>query len=226
MEQKARVFEDELSALKKKAPGLSQVVTLRTPSLPDLRKQLLPDEALMAIAGMQDGTGTLLITKNDVAFRLLPITADQTSDLVRQIRMSTRISPTGHVPPFNALAAYELYKQLLAWGAPRLPGVKQLTMVARGSLASIPFGLLVTHDPEGMSTRDMAWLIDKYAITHAPSITSWSLAGMDAGGARAGSFMAWADPDFGGEADREVAASSRSVRGTVRKDSAERWQRG
>ena len=113
-------------------------------------------------------------------------------------------------------AASALHEQLLSWASPQLKSVNQLSIVTRGSLASIPFGLLLTQSAQGADYKNFQWLIKKYAIAHAPSIASWTLAGNSSrAGTRVGSFLAWADPDFGGS-ERGPTAGTRGVRRTVR----------
>lgn len=217
MELATRSFEDELKRLETKAPGLVQTLTASSSTLGEIRSQLLPFEALVAFAPTQDGTASLVVTKSGVAYRVLPITAEETKVLVNRIRRSTRFSDAGYAPPFDVTAATELYGQLFFWASPHLKEIKQLGVVTRGSLASIPFGLLVTRSPADKDYRNIQWLVKQYAITHAPSISAWTLAGKGSSdGVRAGSFIAWADPDFG-NADNPSRISTRRVRNALRK---------
>ena len=215
MERATTQFENELKRLENKAPRLSQTLTARTPSLTKIRNQLLPTEALVAYAPTQDGTASLIVTKESVSLRKLPITALETKALVDRIRSTILIDDySGKAThPYDIAAAADLHEKLLPWAAPSLKGINQLSVITKGSLASIPFGLLVTHVPTGGDYRDVPWLIKQYAVTHAPSLAAWTLAGMHAGGnARSGSFLAWADPDFGGT----DITSTRSVRSVLR----------
>lgn len=217
MEQATTQFENELKRLEHRAPGLTQTLTARTTTLGQIRRQLLPTEALVAFAPTQDGTASLIVTKDSVVYRILPITAEKAKALVERIRDTILIDEySGKASrPFDIAAAVDLHGMLLKWAAPSLNGIVQLSVVAKGSLASLPFGLLVTNAPASSDYREVPWLIKRYAVAHAPSIAAWTLAGMRAGtGARRGSFMAWADPDFGGT-DNEVS-STRSVRHALR----------
>lgn len=217
MEQAVSQFENELKRLAHRAPGLPQTLTARTTTLGEIRSQLLPTEALAAFAPTQDGTASLMVTKDSVVYRILPITAEEATALVERIRDTVLIDEySGKASrPFDIAAAVDLHGMLLKWAAPSLNGIVQLSVVAKGSLASLPFGLLVTNAPSSNNYREVPWLIKRYAVAHAPSIAAWRLAGMRAAtGARSGSFMAWADPDFGGT-DSEIS-STRAVRHALR----------
>lgn len=217
MEQAVSQFENELKRLEHRAPGLPQTLTARTSTLGEIRSQLLPTEALAAFAPTQDGTASLMVTKDSVVYRILPITAEEAKALVERIRDTILIDEySGKASrPFDIAAAVDLHHMLLKWAVPTLKGIVQLSVVAKGSLASLPFGLLVTNAPASNNYREVPWLIKRYAVAHAPSIAAWRLAGMRAGtGARSGSFMAWADPDFGGT-DSEIS-STRAVRHALR----------
>lgn len=217
MEQATRQFENELKDFQNRAAGLVQTLTVRTSTLDEIRSQLLPAEALVAYAPTRHGTASLIITRKNVAYRILPITADETQSLVARIRGTILIDGYSGkvVRPFDLEAAVDLHQKLLQWAAPSLAGINQQSVIAKGSLASLPFGLLVTDAPASSDYRAVSWLIKRYAVAHATSITAWMLASMRAqGGADRKSFLAWADPDFGGT--ENVPALTRPIGHTLR----------
>lgn len=213
MERATRTYEDDLVRLQSKAPTLTQMLTARIATLAQMRDRLHSGEALVAFAPTPDGTASLVVTKSSIAHKVLPLTTARAKELVDRVRETVRFDKFGNVAPYDASAAAELYGQLLSWASPQLNDITQLAIVSKGSLASIPFGLLVMQPASGSDYRSFHWLIRKYAITHAPAITSWTLAGSNSRGVgtRTSSFLAWADPDFGGSAG-EPAISDCSVR--------------
>lgn len=77
--------------------------------------------------------------------------------------------------PFDRADAHKLYQELVAPVAAQLGNARHLYVVAGGSLASLPFSVLVTEPPQGedgdpAALRATAWLADKYALVQLPSL--------------------------------------------------------
>jgi CHAT domain-containing protein len=103
-------------------------------------------------------------------------------------------------PRFSRQIAYNLYRELVAPVEAVLAGKRRLYVVAAGSLASLPFSVLVTRPPEGAdddpaALRGTAWLTDAYALVHLPTIRSLALLRGAGGQSRHdGAFMGFGDP--------------------------------
>jgi CHAT domain-containing protein len=81
------------------------------------------------------------------------------------------------------------------------------------SKTSIPFGVLITSDPQGKTLKDEDWLIKSYALTVLPSIYSLKTMRARAGAVEAEKPMiAFADPVFSKEAHAEAKAQHVAMR--------------
>jgi len=213
-------FQNELKEI---SPAFSQAFSTHQVTLANVQSRLFGKEGLALIVPTQNSTAVVLTTKSKVALRTVPITRQQGEKLTARIRRSTTFNADVQVPQFDVEAAKELYGTLFEWAKPILSDLESLTVVAEGSYASIPFSLLVRSDGRSNDSmqdyKHLPWMIKSIAITHAPTVSSWLAISRSTRQQYRMSFLAWADPDFGDEA--EVASgSTRSVRGAVRSGSA------
>jgi CHAT domain-containing protein len=204
-----------LLELQRTAPAVTQAFGGPVPSVADIQSRLGAQEGLVAFVPMPDQTLALLITKSGVEHRMLPLRGAETHALVKRIRNSVAFNDAGQVPPFDVEAAKALHSKLLGWAQRPLVSIKSLTVVSSGSLGSIPFGLLLDSTASGSDYRTMPWLIKSMAVTHMPTMASWYAVSSTSGPSRGSGFIAWADPDFSGEA-HAAATNSRAVRKAVR----------
>lgn len=204
-----------LASLEAVAPSLFQALSTSPPSVRAIQARLSLGEAVLAVAPAGDRTVALLISRQNVAHSSLPLGPSETKDLVKRVRDSVTFNDAVQVPAFDIEASKALYGKLLGWTTRSLVSVKSLTVVANGSLGSVPFGLLLEPIAGGSDYRTMPWLIKSMAVTHMPSIASWHAIASSAGPVRS-SFIAWADPDFSGRAEAAPGSATRAVRKAVR----------
>lgn len=111
------------------------------------------------------------------------------------------------VSPFDRGTAHALYRALVEPLAPRLAGRKSVAIIAGGTLASLPFALLVTEPPQGAdgdpaALRKTRWLGDRFAIAQLPSLQSLKLLRAAPATRRgSGAFLGYGDPVLSGSAD-------------------------
>jgi CHAT domain-containing protein len=87
------------------------------------------------------------------------------------------IATLADIPPFDVIAAWQLYQAILAPAETVIEGSQVVFIVADASLQSLPFGVLVTEEPQGPITdfaqyRSIAWFARRYATTILPSVSS------------------------------------------------------
>jgi CHAT domain-containing protein len=205
-------LETHLDKIQKAAPAFAELLSTDAPTIKEVQSRLSPGEAMAIFVPYAGGTVSAIITKTSFSQRQLPLTATRASDLVNSIRKT--VSFEDDVAPFDASAASSLHNELFAWALPQLSSARQLVVVPSGSLASIPFGLLLRGNAASNDYRKMPWLIKSLAITHSPSVGAWLGIG-SSGAARSGSFIAWADPEFT-NASNAASSGSRSVRKSIR----------
>jgi CHAT domain-containing protein len=135
---------------------------------------------------------------------------------------------------FDRALAHDLYKRILAPLQPVLDGADHLIAVTDGPLTSLPLAVLVTSPPEGAdgdpeALRRTEWLIDRYAMTVLPNVSSLRALRRATRAALSGvrrPFVGFGDPIFHyedvpgaptGMADEETTGyTSRGVFETVR----------
>jgi len=207
-----------LAELQRSAPALTHAFGGAVPTVKELQGWLGAGEALVSFVPVQERTLALLVTRTSVEQRMLSLSPQDTRALVKRIRDSVTFDEAVKVPAFDVQAARQLHEQLFGWAGKSLGGVRSLTVVASGPLGSIPFGLLVGPQQAGQGGQDyrsLPWLVRSMAVAHVPSIASWQALTAGSAPVRSGTFVAWADPDFGGAASG-TAAAARGVRQTVR----------
>jgi CHAT domain-containing protein/Tfp pilus assembly protein PilF len=231
-----------LKAQEAKLEGLGQTIqelfpeyaelTSREPiSLKAIQKLLDRDELLLTMEqGYADRLTHVFVVRSDKSTTYtVDLGIEELETMVSKLRAG--LDPaTGHSQAFDVGLAYELYRRLLSPAEPMLSGVRHLFVVPDGPLESLPFHLLVTEDPAGISlpglkstgqrgfsiesdldqgssettldTPDIAWLAKKYAITTLPSIASLRALRVFAKKAQATeSFIGFGDPVLRGESD-------------------------
>ena len=178
----------------------SDYVALANPpplSLEDTQKLLTDDEAIVAFHIGEKRSYAWVVTKTSADWVEIPATATDLAFDIKKLRWSLTFDRSGRDVPFDSALAYSIYKKTFGPIAEKLKGKTRLSVLANGALTSIPFGLLITSDPEGKALKDVDWLIKSYAVTVIPSI--YSLKTMRAHVAAVGAekpMIAFADPVF------------------------------
>jgi CHAT domain-containing protein len=229
-----------LKTQKAKLEGLDQAIRERFPEYAELtgREPLVlkaaqdllgKNEALLAMVRSWDGKQThlfIVLDDQSVAYTV-ELGVSEIEEMVAKLRAG--LDPaTGHSQAFDVGLAHVLYKRLLSPAEPMLAKIKHLFVVPDGPLESLPFHLLVTEDPAGVSlpglkstgqrgfkvvpdqepsdptpdAPDIAWLAKKYAITTLPSVASLRALRVFAKKAQATEpFIGFGDPVLKGESD-------------------------
>lgn len=156
---------------------------------------LAPDEAILLVVPSIGGTHIVAVSRERVLWHLSGANEDMVADSVRRLRLDAgaRIdatpaqlvrlpAPTSEGAPmrFDRGAAFELHRELIAPMGAVLAGKTRLFVAAGGSLAGLPFSLLVSAQPHGAdddpaALRATRWLADDFEITHIPSVQSLAI---------------------------------------------------
>ena len=214
-------FEAHLSRLQQQAPSLAQALATTPPSLRAIQARLGAGQVLAIFAPQETATSALVISKTGAQHRILPITSARQTEPTTALRSSVMFpnDASAPIPAFDTNAAATLYADLFGWAQSSIANAKEITVIASGPLASIPFSVLLKSRTAGRDYRDMPWLIKSVAVTHAPSVAAWlSISSPNSSGLAKG-FVAWADPDFG-NVITSAGSTTRSVRKTLRSSKA------
>ena len=114
----------------------------------------------------------------------------------------------GSIKDFDLALAHRLYQTLFGAVEQELNGIDHLIVAGTGPLASLPFGVLVTLPSENLNYSKAAWLGQKFAISHVPSLQAfYALRGATPKQAPSKVMLAFADPVFDGAAKSAAAVS-------------------
>ncbi|MEW5963726.1 MAG: CHAT domain-containing tetratricopeptide repeat protein [Pseudomonadota bacterium] len=183
--------------LTKEFPDYADLASPKPLSLTDIRSQLGDAEALVMILGtpemkpvpeetfiwvvtrsalrwVRSDVGTLALKREVAALRCGLDAAAWAGSSCFDLTGSTYTEADrnrGKPLPFDAGRAHKLYVSLFGEVAELIRG-KHLLIVPSGSLAQLPFQVLVTKPPEGSDPRGVAWLARDHAITVLPAVSS------------------------------------------------------
>jgi CHAT domain-containing protein len=139
--------------------------------LGDLQKRLGLDEAFLSFVIGHNQSYALLLRRDGFAVHRIEATDATLVERVTQLREAL-VPRLGSLPDYDVELAYGLYTQLLGHFEAQLSGVTHLVVATPGTLASLPFSLLVTQQPAPGARHaygSAAWLIRRMAVSQVPS---------------------------------------------------------
>lgn len=166
--------------------AISAIIERDFPAYAELaRPRVVPSRQLQAL--LSEDEGLLLIVSDETSSYLFAVTHDRfewrrspRTGLARidaaVARLRAGLQPpraTGVQVPFDTGLANELFRELVQPADALLASKSTLIVVTSGSLASLPFGVLVT-DPDAArsGSATAGWLIDRQALAALPSVSS------------------------------------------------------
>jgi CHAT domain-containing protein len=223
---------DLADRLSKEAPQYSDLAAPKPLSFADAQKLLGPDEALVFLM-LEDTTDQAnsfvwALTREGNAWGRLPIKGAEWSGRVTKFRAGLDVEMLAAKSVldqqgkqrvlFDVGFAHQLYGDLLGPVESTIKGKRQLLVVTSGPLTALPFHLLVTDKPavapsfENLAAyRDVAWLMQRHAVTVLPSVGSLKVLRGQANPNRAPrALVGFADPVFGVE--QQVSEARRAKR--------------
>ncbi len=164
------VLATQREAIAKQFPAYADLVTPSTPKPDQLRRLLVPGEALLVIhpgatatlvwlvgADGRNGFGASKLTRDEIARRVVGL----------RTMLDLGSAPPGREPALQTAPLHALYRELLGPLEASLREVRSLIVATNGPLASLPFAALVTKPTEGNAAP--AWLVRQMAVTQLPS---------------------------------------------------------
>ena len=241
LEQKQAELAPRLAAidarLRTEAPDYFALIQPEPLAIAEAQALLQPDEAMLMVVPSDFGTHVMLVTGEGVVWHRSAWSRTEINAAVRRLLWfaGSKIEADfaeiadwtaavdGGQSGFDRDTAFALYQQLVAPVAPLLAGKKQVFVAASGSLASMPFAMLVTEAPAGLDNvpddlRATKWMGEQYALAQIPSLQSLALlrrmapAVAGQGGAK---FLGFGDPALAGKAEQRSSrgpASGRAAR--------------
>jgi CHAT domain-containing protein len=142
-------------------------------TLRETRHLLGVDTALLEFLVGDDRSVVFVVTSDAVTVHTLPGRERLTADA--ELMLKSIDSPGRRGRLTARLAAWQLYQTAVAVALKDVGDRDRLLVVADGPLHAVPFDALVTRDPT--TTDRPAWLLDRFVITVAPSMTVLRLLG-------------------------------------------------
>lgn len=198
------------NVLKNDHPEYQRFDANRAPNLNILRGTLERDEALASFLIGRDVTFLQLVTRERIYITPIAAGGEDLARMVRGLRKGLEIEG-GSVNEFNLEDSHFLYQTLFGGVSEPLTKIKRLIVVPNGPLSTLPFGTLITDAPASGDYGKAPWLINRMAITHAPSVVSFvNLRSTKPRKAPPKPFLGIANPKFAGSTPAPPVAAAQT----------------
>jgi CHAT domain-containing protein len=187
-DQRSRIVEDKLAATKAKAendlarlqkllrdefPDYAEITTPQRLTSVGFRERLGANEAVVSFLLGEKVSFVQLIRRDSMRMAKIPEGQASIAETVTTLRRALEIQ-AGSVNEFDAVLAHQFFKRLLGPIQEGLKGVNHLVVIPAGPLASLPFALLVEQAPVATGNyHQTAWLVNRVAISHLPSLNAF-----------------------------------------------------
>jgi len=152
-------------------PAYANLVEPGPVGLTELQQHLGAGEAFVYFVIGYTESYALLARREGFAVHSIKATDAALAERVAALREA--LAPRlGALPDYDIEGAHALYTDLLGAFDSQLSGVTHLIVAPTGALASLPFSLLVTAQPEASARHaygSAAWLIRRMAVSQVPS---------------------------------------------------------
>lgn len=208
-ELEARMTETD-AVLRRDFPQYFALVRPEALDVAATQALLAPDEAVLLVVPAQFGTHVMAVSQTGFQWVRSEWTREQVSEAVGRLLRDISVTMAQEGYSYDRRTAYALYRELVVPVASVLKGKRHVFIATAGSLTSIPFGILVTQEPQGAdddprALRSTRWFADAHALIQIPSIQSLQFLrrfgqGPRAAGDTANSFVGFGDPVLQGQA--------------------------
>ena len=215
--------------LAREAPAYVALTRPRPLTADEASGVLAPDEALVLILPTPFATHVMVVTRTGLSWFRSSQNAEAVAYAVRRLLwfagapvLATAAEAaewTDAVPGdngFDRKLAFAVWEQLLKPAAGDLADKHHVLIAPGGSLASMPFSLLVTAEPQGAdddpaALRATHWLGDAFALSQVPSLQSLAVLRKSTGRTAPSGFSGWGDPVLQGNAETRGGAGRRGA---------------
>jgi CHAT domain-containing protein len=233
----AATIEQRLDAvdaqLRRDFPDYFDLVNPGAITMDSAASVLEADEVLLMIVPGFRGTHIIAVTDAGLTWKVSKWDRNTLDAAVRRLlsQLGGAVTPTAQEQAawsreprgaFDRATAHQLYTQIFAPMNHVLAGKRHVFIAASGSLSSLPFGVLVTDQPQGRdddpaALRATKWLSDAHALIQVPSVQSMLLLRRASQVTREGDrFLGFGDPVLDGDAQaRGAPAAPGATRGAA-----------
>jgi CHAT domain-containing protein len=210
--------ESASKELKRRFPDYADLVGPKAPTVDGVKAILHTDESLVSFYLGHDQSFVWAIPKHGpLRFAVIPLSAAEIATKVAKLReaLEPQAAMISDIPPFDLKLGYELYSLLLRPVEAGWKTAKNLFVVTNGALGLLPLSLLPTAPFVLRPDEDLLfsgygkapWLARTHAVTTIPSAAALlTLRNLPAGKPDRGELIAFGDPYFSKEQQREAEA--------------------
>ncbi len=208
------------SDIRTRYPEYAELIDPKPAGISDVRKVLVPGEALVSIyLGESQSYVWTIAAGGKAAFRVVPLKREEIESDVRELRKAVDFGDgnPAQLRPFDLARANKLYRALFEPDESLWKEAQVLNVIPHGALGELPFALLVTAPSKQplagaqAAYAEVPWLMRKVAIAQLPSASAFTaLRRTPPGKAERQPFVGFGDPLF----TADVGAGAR--RGVVR----------
>lgn len=174
-----------MSEIEQRNPQYAALINPKAPELSQVQALLRPGEALVAIY-VGDGESYVWAVPETgrASFARVPMGAAEVDLLTRSMRRALDPNATtlGDIPTFDLHAAHQVYMAFLEPVAAGWRNAERLIVSSHGSLAQIPFAVLITSpvsvdeaaEPLFAGYAKLPWLIREHTVTVTPSVQAFA----------------------------------------------------
>ncbi|MDA1324589.1 MAG: CHAT domain-containing protein [Proteobacteria bacterium] len=197
-----------MKEIEKRFPDYAALINPKPATVAQAQRVLRPGEALIATYVGEKATYVWAVSKTgEPAFAVAPLGRKAIAAAVKRLRraLDPQAGSLGEIPAFDTVAAYRLFKALLAPVAAGWKESKSLLVVAHGALGQLPFSVLVTSPakpgaekaPMFSNYRGVPFLVRSHAVTVLPSVTALAtLRASPPSSSKRRAFAGFGDPVF------------------------------
>jgi len=197
IEVQLQSLDDDLAS---RAPRYFAIVNQPSLGLREAQAMLAPDEAVLLVVPTPFGTQLMVASKEGLTWQRSKVPENKINAMVHVLRCdlnpageqgcaavagpaatqdapATRSAQRTHLASFDRKTAHDLYAALIEPISGAIAGKSNLYIAATGSLASLPFGVLVSEAPAPGSDdgapdtlRHTPWFADQHALVQIPSL--------------------------------------------------------
>ncbi|MBT3768154.1 MAG: CHAT domain-containing protein, partial [Rhodospirillales bacterium] len=161
-------------------PEYAELASPKPVDLVEIQNLLGSSEALVSYIVSKSKTYLWVVRQNAAFMTTLNVGSEILSEVVYKLREALNpegISSLARLPTFERKLAHVFYQTIFAPAEQALVGVNHIFVVPDGALQSLPFGVLVSKNPntklnDFSDYAKVHWLAKKYALTTLPSISS------------------------------------------------------
>ena len=163
-------FERYTAFVRQKAPGVAELATPRPLPIRDFQRRLRTGEAIIATLVTPRDLYVWAITPDQAVLTRQRVTERDVTDMVQRLRAGLTPIGDGKLPPFDAEAAYGLYRLVFEPNAKVLRGSTDILWYGHGPLGAVPPTVLVASPPSRAmisAPEDFAatqFLVDRFSF--------------------------------------------------------------